>query len=73
MLIGMSEAQQRSLAELTKRYRKAKKDLDDARDALIAGIRRDYSDGTRQADIVREIDHEWTTEYVRKILKPVKP
>ena len=58
-----------SLAELTERYRKASEDLEDARKALIEGIRAEYAAGTRQADIVRSIDHVWTPEYVRKIVK----
>jgi hypothetical protein len=57
------------LRELTERYRQANRQLADARQALIERIRAEYAAGKRQADIVREIDHEWTGEYVRKILK----
>jgi len=35
----------------------------------MKGIRDERAAGTRQADIVRRIDHVWTVEYVRKILK----
>jgi hypothetical protein len=57
-----------SLADLTKRYRRAKGTLAKAREALIDGIRAEYADGMKQADIVRAIDHEWTGEQVRKVV-----
>lgn len=57
------------LATLTRRYRDATKALEKARDQLAEGIRAASAAGTRQADIVRAIDHEWTREYVAKILK----
>jgi hypothetical protein len=58
-----------SLADLTARYRRAQSELEEARQALMKGIRDERAAGTRQADIVRRIDHVWTVEYVRKILK----
>ncbi|TDV40123.1 hypothetical protein CLV71_124142 [Actinophytocola oryzae] len=58
-----------TLRELTDAYREATKALDEAREALIEGIRRDRAAGKRPADILREIDHEWTSEYLRKIFK----
>lgn len=57
------------LADLTARYRQAQEALEAARTALMAGIRAEYEAGKRQADIVRAIDHVWTPEYVRKIVK----
>ncbi|MCU1685307.1 MAG: hypothetical protein JWQ81_6046 [Amycolatopsis sp.] len=62
-------AKRASLTELTEKYRHAKAELERARDSLIAGVRAEYAAGKRQADIVREIDHEWTGEYVRKLVK----
>jgi hypothetical protein len=58
-----------SLAELTEKYRHADAELKAARDSLAAGIRAEYAAGMRQADIVRAIDHVWTGEYVRKLIK----
>lgn len=57
------------LADLTAEYRRTKGEFEDAREALTAGVRSAADDGMRQADIVRAIDHEWTGEHVRKILK----
>lgn len=57
------------LAKLTATYRQTKSDFEDAREALTAGVRDAHDGGMRQADIVRAIDHEWTGEHVRKILK----
>lgn len=58
-----------TLRELTENYRRASKTLEQAREALIEGIRRERAAGMGPAANVREIDHEWTGEYVRKILK----
>ncbi|MTD55729.1 hypothetical protein [Amycolatopsis pithecellobii] len=58
-----------SLTQLVDHYRRAQNDLEDARLALIDGIRTEYAAGMRQADIVRGIDHVWSDEYVRKIVK----
>ena len=58
-----------TLAELTERYRTATEAQAEARDALADGIRAAFAVGKRQADIVREIDHVWTREYVAKVLK----
>lgn len=58
-----------SLAELTETYRAAKGGYEEAREALAAGVRAEHAAGMRQADIVRAIDHEWTGEYVRKLIK----
>lgn len=57
------------LAHLTAEYRRTKGEFEDAREALTAGVRAAADGGMRQADIVRAIDHEWTGEHVRKILK----
>jgi hypothetical protein len=57
------------LASLTAKYRRTKGQFEEAREALTAGVRAAADDGMRQADIVRAIDHEWTGEHVRKILK----
>jgi hypothetical protein len=57
------------LANLTATYRRTKDDFDEAREALTASVRDAADGGMRQADIVRAIDHEWTGEHVRKILK----
>ncbi|TDP90526.1 hypothetical protein [Labedaea rhizosphaerae] len=65
----MAEKSGPDLAELTQQYRAATAALGEARDALADGIRDAYAAGMRQADIVRGIDHEWSGEYVRKILK----
>jgi hypothetical protein len=64
-MVGMTS----TLRELTETYRRAAKALEQAREALIEGIRAERAAGKRQADIVREIDHEWTREYVAKVLK----
>lgn len=56
------------LADLAERYREASRQLDAARAELIAGLRAASEGGMRQADMVRAIDHEWTREYVRKVL-----
>lgn len=56
------------LAKLTGRYRRATADLEAARAALIAGLRTAKASGMKQADMVRAIDHEWTREYVRKVV-----
>lgn len=60
------------LAKLVKKYREASRALDAARTKLIAGLRDASGDGIRQADLVRAIDHEWTREYVRKVLTAVE-
>ncbi len=69
MLAMTSEDTPPPLADLTARYRQAQEDLEAARKALMDGIRAEYAGGARQADIVRAIDHVWTPEYVRKIVK----
>jgi hypothetical protein len=58
-----------TLAELTEQYRDAKRQFDAARTALADGIRTARAGGIGHAEIVRQIDHEWTGEYVRQILK----
>jgi hypothetical protein len=58
-----------SLAALTKKYRRAKDALNTARTELAAAVRAEYAAGMRQADIVRAIDHEWSGEHVRGVLK----
>lgn len=63
------EQKRAELADLTATYRQTKGDFEDAREALTAGVRDAAGGGMRQADIVRAIDHEWTGEHVRKILK----
>lgn len=57
-----------NLANLTERYRAARKQLEDARAGLIEGLKTAAGDGMRQADMIRAIDHEWTREHVRKVL-----
>lgn len=59
----------KTLKELTADYRKATEDLATARDALTAGVRQAAADGMKQMEIVRELDHEWTREYVAKLIK----
>ncbi|MFE5568909.1 hypothetical protein ACFQ68_28265 [Amycolatopsis japonica] len=61
-----------TLAGLTADYRAAMAAAEVARTALTAGIQAAYRAGARQADIVRAIDHEWSGEYVRRIVKAVK-
>lgn len=69
-LVNVNDQEKRAeLAELTATYRKTKGDFEDAREALTASVRSAADRGMRQADIVRAIDHEWTGEHVRKILK----
>lgn len=58
-----------ALADLTAEYRRTKGEFEHAREALTAGVRKAADGGMRQPDIVRAIDHEWTGEHVRKILK----
>jgi len=67
--VNDQEKARAKLAELTAEYRRTKDEFEDAREALTAGVRTAADDGMRQADIVRAIDHEWTGEHVRKILK----
>jgi hypothetical protein len=57
------------LAKLTANYRRTRDEHEDARKVLMAGVRAAADGGMRQADIVRAIDHEWSGEHVRKILK----
>lgn len=57
-----------TLAQLTETYRAAKEQLEAARRELIKGVRAADASGMRQADIVRAIGHEWTREYVRKVV-----
>jgi allophanate hydrolase subunit 1 len=65
MLMDMTK----SLGQLTAEYRDATDKLADVRDHLAAAVRAEFAAGKRQADIVREIDHVWTREYVAKLIK----
>lgn len=56
------------LGDLTEQYREATAALNKARSNLIAGLRAASASGMKQADMVRAIDHEWTREYVRKVM-----
>jgi hypothetical protein len=64
-MVGMTD----TLRDLTENYRQATRALDEAREALIEGIRAAHAAGKGPSAIAREIDHEWTREYVAKVLK----
>lgn len=66
MLSGMTTDE---LTKLTADYRRAKAKMDAARDALAEGVRQAYAGGERKADIIRAIDHEWTSTWLDRILK----
>lgn len=55
------------LAELADRYRSARTELDDARDALTGEIRAAMGDGMRQSDVLRATGHVWTREMLRRL------
>jgi hypothetical protein len=57
------------LARLATRYRNATERLATARAELIKELRAAHAAGMRQMELVRAIDHEWTREYVAKILQ----
>lgn len=56
------------LHDLAQAYRDATQALDDARAALITGVRDASAQGMRQADIIRDTGHVWTREQVRRVL-----
>lgn len=59
----------KSLEKLAAEYRAATDKLARVRDELADTVRAEFVAGKKQAEIVREIDHVWTREYVSKLIK----
>jgi hypothetical protein len=58
------------LGELADAYRKAKAELDQARERLTAAVRTAMTDGgMKQAEVLRATNHVWTREQIRQVTK----
>lgn len=64
----MRDRRSQALNQAADDYRRAAEQLRRARRKLIAEIRAAHAAGERQVDIVRDIHHIWTREYIRRLV-----